>query len=386
MNPSNPLDTIYYIKLPEGFSLSRNAMRIDPEIPLPVQKKAGDAPGTFNAEELTQEQILAGILTVLAYDKHNEHTDYYRALLQKARPNIKRELSEGAILKAKNEDYDIAEEMFSALRGLDPDDMTTVLNTALFFDERANSYRRSGLNEDADAYDNDALGYYKAAMDAEPAIPDAFFNAGFFYLKQYAYREAKDCFETYIALTCDVPDASLGENGIYKKERAQEIVDNIRNQNMDDAHFKAAYDLISSGQEEKGLEEIKRFIKTNQKVWNAWFMLGWGLRRLGRYENAEQAFLESLACPGGETNCDTYNELAICRMEQNDLAGAKRYLSRALSLDPENTKIISNLGFVALKENDGEKAKQYFAAALEIAPDDKIAASELLKLEKAENS
>ena len=69
MNPSNPLDTIYYIKLPEGFSLSRNAMRIDPEIPLPVQKKDRDAPGTFNAEELTQEQILAGILTVLAYDK-----------------------------------------------------------------------------------------------------------------------------------------------------------------------------------------------------------------------------------------------------------------------------------------------------------------------------
>ena len=386
MNPANQLDTIYYIKLPEDFSLSRNALRIDPDIPLPVQKKDRDAPGTFDPEELTQEQILAGILTVLAYDKHNEHIDYYRSLLQKARPNIKRELSEGAILKAKNEDYDIAEEMFSALRGLDPDDMTTVLNTALFFDERANSYRRSGLHEDADAYDADALAYYKAAMDAEPAIPDAFFNAGFFYLKQYAYREAKDCFETYIALTCDVPDESLGENGIYKKERAQEIVDNIRNQNMDDSHFKAAYDLISSGQEQKGLEEIKAFIKTNQKVWNAWFLLGWGLRRLGRYEDAEQAFLESIACPGGDANCDTYNELAICRMEQNDLPGAKRYLSRALSLDGENTKIISNLGFVALKENNIEQARNYFSAALEIDPDDTIAAAQLLKLEQSENS
>ncbi|MFC2479207.1 MAG: hypothetical protein ACFNQG_09295, partial [Treponema socranskii subsp. buccale] len=159
MDSISQLDTIYYIKLPEDFQLSRNAMRIDPEIPLPVQKKDRDAPGTFNAEELTQEQILAGILTVLAYDKHNEHTDYYRSLLQKARPNIKRELSEAAILKAKNEDYDIAEEMFAALRGLDPDDMTTVLNTALFFDERANSYRRSGLHEDADTYDADALAY-----------------------------------------------------------------------------------------------------------------------------------------------------------------------------------------------------------------------------------
>ena len=85
MNPSNQLDTIYYIKLPEDFSLSRNAMRIDPEIPLPVQKKAGDAPGTFKAEELTQEQILAGILTVLAYDKHNEHSDYHRSFFRRTR-------------------------------------------------------------------------------------------------------------------------------------------------------------------------------------------------------------------------------------------------------------------------------------------------------------
>ena len=44
MNPANQLDTIYYIKLPEDFSLSRNALRIDPDIPLPVQKKTETPP------------------------------------------------------------------------------------------------------------------------------------------------------------------------------------------------------------------------------------------------------------------------------------------------------------------------------------------------------
>ncbi|MBP3708799.1 MAG: tetratricopeptide repeat protein [Treponema sp.] len=382
MNPANPLDTIYYIKLPENFSLSRDTLHIDPAIPLPVQKKDRDAPGSFKVEELSQEQILAGILTVLAYDKHNEHSAYYRSLLLKARPNIKKELSETAILKAKNEDWDIAEEIFSALLGLDPDDMTTVLNTALFFDERANSYRRSNLNEDADAYDNDALEYYKTAMSAEPALPEAFFNAGFFYLKQHNYRDAKDCFETYIALTCDIDDDKLGTNGIYKKERAQEIINNINSQNMDDAHFKAAYDLISSGQEEKGLEEIRQFIQSNQKVWNAWFMLGWGLRRLGRYADAQQAFLESLACPGGDSNSDTYNELAICLMEQQNLGEAKNALKKALSLESENTKIISNLGFLALKEGNVAEAQKYFTVVLEFDPNDKIARAELERLEQ----
>ena len=51
-------------------------------------------------------------------------------------------------------------------------------------------------------------------------IPDAFFNAGFYYMKQHKYREAKDAFETYVALTCDVSDDELGENGVYKKAAA----------------------------------------------------------------------------------------------------------------------------------------------------------------------
>lgn len=377
MNTVSPLDSICYIQLPKDFSLARSALPLDPAIPLPVQKKDN---GTLNLKELTQEQVLAGILTIFAYDKRNEHIDYYRKILTAARPDIKKEFSEAAILKAKNEDYDIAEEMFSALRGFDPDDMRVILNTALFFDERATSYRRSGLNEDADAYDDSALNYYKQAMEADDPIPEAFFNAGFFYLKQYNYHNAKDCFESYIALVCNTPDDELGENGVYRKERAQEIINNINNQNMDDAYFSDAYNLITQGQEEKALEKIYAFLKTNQKVWNAWFMLGWALRRLERYKDAEQAFLEAIRCPGGDSNADTYNELAICYMEQNNLAEAKYYLKKALALENESTKIMSNLGYVALKEGKPAEAKKYFAAVLEYAPNDKIAQAELAKL------
>ena len=66
MNPVNPLDSIYFINLPENFKLSENAIHIDPSIPLPVQKKDADSPGTFNMAELTPEQVLAGLLTILA--------------------------------------------------------------------------------------------------------------------------------------------------------------------------------------------------------------------------------------------------------------------------------------------------------------------------------
>ena len=380
MNPVSPLDSVYFIDIPEGFTLSDKAFHLDTTIPLPVQKKDSDAPGTFNMKELTEEQILAGLLAIMAYDSKNEHILYYRSILKHARPNLKKELGEAAILKAKNEDFELAEEIFRALRGFDPEDMTIVLNMALFFDQRADSYRRSGLHEDADAYDEDALNYYREAMEAEPALPDAFFNAGFFYLKKHNYKEAKDSFETYLALTCDVKDEDLGDNGIYKKNRAQEILNNIANRNMDDDHFKAAYDLINRGEEEKGLEEIRKFIEKNPNVWNAWFMLGWGMRKLGRFSEAKMAFEKALSLEGGNTS-DTYNELSICLLESGDLKGAKKLLESALAKDSDNTKIISNLGYLALKEGNPSLAAGYFQTVLEIDPDDKIAALELSKLD-----
>lgn len=380
MNQVSPLESVYFINLPEDFKLSSSALQIDTTIPLPVQRKEKDAPGSFDMKELTQEQILAGLLTIMAYDSKNENILYYRSILKQARPDLKKELSEAAILKAKNEDWDLAEEIFRALRGFDPEDMITVLNTALFFDQRADSYRRSGLIDDANAYDEDAQNYYREVLEAEPPMPDAFFNAGFFYLKKRLYREAKDSFETYLALTCDISDEELGENGIYKKNRAQEILNEISNRNMEDDHFKAAYDFINNGEEEKGLEEIRLFIQKNPNVWNAWFMLGWGLRKLGRFSDAKAAFQKTLTLEGGE-NSDTYNELAICLLEEGDIKESKKILEKALSKDGENTKIISNLGYIALKEGNPSAAAGYFQTVLEIDPDDKIAAIELQKLD-----
>ncbi|MGP1563917.1 MAG: tetratricopeptide repeat protein [Treponema sp.] len=378
MSLSNPLESVYFITLPDDFKLSEYALKIDKTVPLPVQKKSGES--SPDIKSLEPEQILAGILTVLAYDRHNAYLDYYRSIIKKARPDIQRELTEAAILKSKDEDWELAEELFMTLRGLDPENPVTALNTAIFLDQRAESYRKSNLNEDADAYDNDAFKYYKEAMNAEPPLPDAFFNCGFFHLKQYDFREAKSCFETYVALTCDATDDELGENGIYKKERAQELVDRINNENLEDKAFITAYKLISGGQEEKGLKEIRSFLEKNQKVWNAWFLLGWGLRKLCRWEDAKQAFEESIVC-GGNDNADAHNELAICLMETGNLSGAKSELLKALSLAPENEKIISNLGYLSLKEGKRDEAQKYFAAVLEYCPNDKIAAAELAKLE-----
>ena len=216
-------------------------------------------------------------------------------------------------------------------------------------------------------------------MDAEPAIPDAFINAGFFYLKQKNFTRGKECFEIYLAYVVDAKDEELGENGLYKKQRASEIIRDIDNRNLDDELFKSAYDYIANNEEEKGLDKIRQVIEKNPKIWNAWFLLGWALRKLCRFDDAKHAFEDTIKL-GGD-NCDTLNELAICQMELGDLAASKRTLLDAFQLEPENTKIMSNLGFVALKEGDISSARGYFTAVLEFDPEDKIAQTALAQLE-----
>ena len=48
MNPSNPLESIFYIKVPENFVSSDDAFKIDTSVELPVQNKINEAPGDFN--------------------------------------------------------------------------------------------------------------------------------------------------------------------------------------------------------------------------------------------------------------------------------------------------------------------------------------------------
>ena len=88
-----------------------------------------------------------------------------------------------------------------------------------------------------------------------------------------------------------------------------------------------------------------------------------------------------MKCPEGDKNADTYNEIALCLTQEKDFDGAQKNLMKAFSLAPENTKIISNLGYLALARGDIPEARKYFTAVLEYSPNDQIAITELAKLE-----
>ncbi|MDR0557532.1 MAG: hypothetical protein LBG43_06660 [Treponema sp.] len=69
-----------------------------------------------------------------------------------------------------------------------------------------------------------------------------------------------------------------------------------------DALFAQAYRNINNGDIDEGLTNIHAFLEKNPHIWNAWFLLGWGLRKAARYEEAEPIF--RTAMEKGGANAD----------------------------------------------------------------------------------
>jgi Flp pilus assembly protein TadD len=155
------------------------------------------------------------------------------------------------------------------------------------------------------------------------------------------------------------------------RREAERIVREIDSQGLMDDMFKKAFDYVRMGKEEEGISFIRRFLESHPDVPNAWFILGWGLRRSARYAEGKEAFLKAMEL--GSPHPDLLNELAICLMELGELEESRKRLQEALAQEPENTKIISNLGIVSMKMGNPGEAAAFFRTVLELEPGDPIA-------------
>jgi tetratricopeptide (TPR) repeat protein len=335
----------------EGFA-------INPDIPIPVEILSGEE---TSLKELSVEMILSAMLRVIEMGEAKEEwAGYYRRFVLAFRPGILAEFTEAAVGKARNGDFDEALDILSCLRGLFPSSPSVSLNRALVLEEKAAERRRLG-REDGGKARRAAAAAYDELLAREPPFPKAFFYGGRFFLSQNDFQKAAECFSLYL---------EIGRNG-EKKNQAKEALKEIKDKGLDDECFNDARLSLERGKAEESLRGIREFLESRPLVWNGWFMLGWALRLLGRWEDGAAAFRKAFEL-GGEGG-DMRNELAICLMETGDVSGARRELETALAQDSGNVKIISNLGVLALKEGDKEKAAAFFRTALDRDGDDPVA-------------
>ena len=331
---------------------------LDPAILLPVELLPG---GHGTTKELAWEAIVSGTLKLLAREPAHEHADYYRRFVLAVRPEVRAEFTGAGIMTARNGNHELAIEIFRALEGLFPGDAVTALNLALAYDGRARALERAGREDPADAARESAFEAYKRALTADPGEPAVHYNLAYFHLHQRGFEKAREHLAAFLRLSDDRE----------KRAEARRIVKEIDAQGLADGLFQRAYDCIRMNREEEGVGLARRLLEAHPGAWHAWFLLGWGCRRLGRWVEGREAFEKAIALGG--SGPDPLNELAICQMELSDLEAAGCTLRSALELEPENPKIVSNLGVVALRRGLPEEARGFFRTVIELDPDDPVA-------------
>lgn len=361
------LSSVVFVQLPPEALDRFGFVDLAAGVPIPVQ-----LPGKvekFDPSLIRLESVVAGMLRVLAWRPEDRNAESYRALAKAVRPNLMAELSDAAVAKTQTKEWDIAEEIFFALHGLYPERPEPLLDLALLYEERAKTLANESRDTESEECDEAAHSLYSRLLAKEPPFVDAYYHAAFFFIRARSFDRAVSLLKTFVSLGTDAP----------RVKRAKEVLARLEELGYLDTTFKEAYDFIRMGETQAGLAKAKEFAERYPDVWNGWFLVGWAYRKLENWTEGAAAFRKAIAC--GAKEVDAFNELAICLMETGDLAGARLQLESALKLEPENVKIIVNLGALAHRSGKTGEAASFFRTALEIDPEDTPAREWLEKLE-----
>ncbi|AGT27678.1 tetratricopeptide repeat protein [Borrelia miyamotoi] len=358
---------IVYISLPVDFKSQINDFLFDPKILLPVEVSNVQ---NFSQYELDFEAVMSAILKISAYDQGNVNFPYYKKLLLALKPNIVNELIHVGLAKIDEGDYKLALEIFLSLRGIDDKNDILLLNLALLYERMADNFLKVEQDMDAFSSNQSALKIYERLLDFENPNENVFANAGFFFVKQYKLDKAQNLLNHYLKISTN----------LKLKSKVIEVLNVIREHKSLDVDLEKIYNLIILSREDEAIFELIKLLEYHRSSWNVWFLLGWGYRRKGFYSEAKDAFFKVLSLDSN--NVDAMNELAICFMELLEFNDSFKYLLKALRLEPDNIKIVSNLGILHLKMDLREEARKYFEVVLEYDSNNPIAFKYLKLLDR----
>lgn len=361
------LRRIQYISVQNTLKTDLGTFTLDPSIKLPVQLPEGK--NDIDADDVTVENIVSGMLTIIAYDETHKHFSYYKSFIDALEPGLAGELNKAAIAKEQQKDYDFAEELFLAVYHLLPQSASCI-NLATLYSYMAIDARDRKNDEDEDKYLLLAKRTLQDGLRRFGENEHILAELSSFEAYMGNLEEAKEYLERYLMV------ASEGE----KKQELKKVKEQIDFQLENDNEIKEAYDFIMLGMPDKALPIIDKFIEANPSVWNGYFIKGWALRVKKDFEGAKAALMECMK--RGETNSEIYNELSICELELGNKELSKTYLEAAADLDGEDLNIMSNLAFLYLTDGQFDEAREALEKARYLSGDDKIVEELINQYEK----
>ena len=254
----NKLDSIRFINLPKSMEEKITGFKIDSSIPLPVQLPDGQK--KLNPENITIEQIVAGMLVVIAYKENDKNLPYYRDFVLAMQPNAVEELNTAAIAKEKQKDYPFAEQLFLTVYHMLPQ-AASCINLATLYSYWA-VYEKEAKDEKAeDFYLTKCLNTLEEGLERFGENEDILCELGSLQTYLGNLEDAQGYLERYMKV------ASEGE----KKQKMKSILKDITLRLNSDSQIHQAYDFMMLDEEDKALEVIEKFIAANPNVWHGHF-------------------------------------------------------------------------------------------------------------------
>jgi len=181
----------------------------------------------------------------------------------------------------------------------------------------------------------------------------------------------------YISLSTDQNVKQLGENPAldFVLKKAQKQTGGLEDQ--------ASIQLLEDGNrlfEEKKYDDalalFSQFLEKNPKFYQIHINIGNCHKEKGDYARALEEFATTLEAVKQEGPSPAANSIAAganasigeVYIKQNDLVSAQKYLTEAMTLNPENEDIAYLVGEIYFSNNNADKALEYFAQAIRINP------------------
>ncbi len=344
------LENVKFINIPDNRKVGDFVLRSD--IPLPVQMDNGK-----KAEDISLQDIAAGLIRVIAHDPENENSDYYCRLLLQMQPDAPRELNLASMAKSKAGDYAFAEELMLAVCHLTHAPESFV-NLAVLYAQMTVDFHKKNQDTQADMYDDKIMAALSRCQELHPDYAPVYSELSAYHLRHGDVENARDMLSKFIELSKD------GDAVRAAKKNLDKMNGMLDSQNR----ILYAYDKMMMGQPEEALKEMNSYLASEKPVWEAYFIRGWANRVLEDFDAAQKHLLDSLRLDGN--NAEVYNELSICARESGNIELAKNYLQIAVDLDEENVIYMTNLAFLYLSDGEYSLSREMIEKARLQDPED----------------
>lgn len=344
------LKDIRFITLPDERKIGDVTIRAD--IPIPVQFPEGSV-----TDDIDFNSIVAGLIRIVAWNPDNKDIEYYKKLLLELQPDVVKELNLAAIAKSKKKEFEFAEELMLAVNHLS-DAPESYINLAVLYAQMTVELHKKNDDTKADMYDDKIIAVLNECKSRHEKYAATYSEISAFHMRHGDIESARDYLAKYTEL----------EKDTKKREQARSTLESIEKMLSSKDQIMYAYDKMMMGCADDALEIMDKYIASNEKRWESFFLRGWAKRVLEDYSGAQKDLLESIRIDG--KNAEVYNELSICARESGDTELAKSYLQIAVDLDGDDVIYLSNLAFLHLASGEFEESRELLEKARKIDPED----------------